>query len=192
MRVELIEISNTWKRIKQAAFNTIGKDTDTEPSSEWKRKMLLAEHSPIRKLHLSWRWHDLKSWVSVHIVRHWLGIEHFVSTQRTDRTGIDRNELKQSELVKHECEVNAQAIITTSRKRLCKMASPETQEAWKAFLESFKELEPELYSACVPDCIYRGHCFEYKTCGFHNTGSYQERLAEYRKGINQPEVKVCL
>lgn len=52
--------------------------------------MLLAEHSPIRKLIISWKWYDLLSWVSVHLVRHKFGVDHWVRTQRTDRTGIDR------------------------------------------------------------------------------------------------------
>ena len=86
-----------------------------------------------------------------------LGIEHWVSTQRSDRTGIDRNKLPQDTLVNHECEANAQALINISRKRLCYQASPETRQAWKAVKEKVKEVEPELASCMVKDCIYRGN-----------------------------------
>lgn len=36
---------------------------------------------------IKWKWFDLKYWVSTHFVRHWLRIEHYLRTQRTDRTG---------------------------------------------------------------------------------------------------------
>ena len=185
MKVELKEVSNSWKSISDAARTTIHKEIgDKEPSSSWKRRILLAEHSPIRLLKIHWKWYDLLSWVSVHFVRHKFGIEHFVRSQRTDRTGIDRNELKQSELIEHECEANAQAIINISRKRLCNQASPETKEAWIAFLDSIKDKENELYSCCVPDCIYRGYCYEFKTCGYSKSDDYKKWLEEYRKDIN--------
>jgi hypothetical protein len=142
--------------------------------------MLLCEHSPIRELTFDFKWRELKYWVSVHFIRHKIGIEHYVRSQRTDRTGIDRNELSQDSLVEHRISVNAQAMINISRKRLCTNASKETREAWTAILETIKESEPELYSVCVPDCIYRGWCYEYKSCGYYQTKEYQERLEKYR------------
>jgi len=181
MKVKLLSTSNNWQEIKDSTMNTIGKETGYYPTALWKKRMLMCEHSPIRKLRIAWKWQDLKSWVSVHFVRHKFGIEHFVSTQRTDRTGVNRDNLRQSELVSHECEANAQAIINISRKRLCNCASKETREAWQLFLKSIKESEPELYSCCVPDCIYRGYCYEYNSCNFYKTSQYKLRLKEYRK-----------
>jgi len=184
MRVKIINISDNWREIADAARTTIGmNEGDKETSSKWKRNILLAEHSPIRKLKISWKWYDLLSWTSVHFVRHKFGIEHFVRSQRTDRTGINRNELKQSELVTHECEANAQAIINISRKRLCNQASKETREAWKLFLESIKHEQPELYSVCVPECIYRGFCPEMKGCGWNKTKEFEDKLKEYRQEV---------
>lgn len=186
MRVKFIKVKGTWRDIADSARTTIGLEEGTQqPSSNWKRRMLLAEHSPIRQLILKWKWIDLKSWVSVHFVRHWLGIIHWVKSQRTDRTGIDRNKLHQDSLVTHEAEANSQAIINISRRRLCSCASPETREAWQAFLDSFKNIEPELYSVCVKDCIYRGWCYEYKSCGFHKKEEFKNQLGEYRKKINE-------
>jgi len=146
--------------------------------------MLLSEHSPIRQLSFKAKWYGLMSWVSVHFVRHKFGIEHWVRTQRTDRTGVNRNDLPQGSEVEHEFIANAQAVITVSRKRLCKQASKETREAWEAFIEALKEREPELYAVCVPDCLYRGHCYEFKSCGYHKTKEYREKLKIYRAGIN--------
>ena len=169
-----------WQSIKDAALNTIGKTTGKYPDDAWKKKMLLAEHSPIRRLKLYWRWVDLKYWVSVHLVRHKFGIEHWVSTQRTDRTSVDRENLPQSSLVKHACECNAQSVINVSRKRLCNNASPDTRDAWQKVLAEIKKHDEVLYSVCVPECIYRGFCPEMISCGYCNTEAYQKRLQEYR------------
>ena len=185
MKAELISKYGTWRDVADRARNTIGKEAGQgEPSSEWKRRMLLCEHSPIRVISLTMRLRDLLSWVSVHFVRHHKGIEHFVSTQRTDRTGVDRSELSQAELVRHEMLLNPQAMIAISRKRLCRCASPETQAAWRAVVIEVSKTEPELAAACVPDCIYRGHCYEYKSCGYHHTSTFQAQLEDYRRGIN--------
>jgi hypothetical protein len=166
LHCELISIKGNWKEIQNSCRTTIGKEEAlTEPSSDWKRRILLAEHSPIRQLTIHAKWYGMPYWVSVHLVRHKIGIEHWVRSQRTDRTGINRDELPQGELVEHEIEVNAQALINISRKRLCMQASPETREAWKALLKTFMELEPELYSVCVSECLYRGKCNEFKSCG---------------------------
>ena len=122
MNVKILETKGTWRSIADSARTTIGLEEGTkEPTTMWKKRMLLAEHSPIRKLIISWKWYDLMYWVSVHFVRHKFGIEHFVRSQRTDRTGINRNDLLQSELVEHECEANAQEIINISRKDYVEM-----------------------------------------------------------------------
>ena len=187
MRIEFLGKKGTWREIANSANTTIGKEAgDKEPSSSWKRRMLLCEHSPIRQLSIKAKWKDLMSWVSVHFVRHKYGIEHWVKSQRPDRLGVsyDRNDAPQSTLIEHEFEANAQAIVYISRKRLCKMAMKETREAWTAFLESIKESESELYEVCVPDCVYRGHCYEFKSCGYIKTLAYREQLLAYRDGIN--------
>ena len=185
MKANFLGVLGSWRNVADAANTTVNRDAGTkEPSESWKRRMLLCEHSPIRQLLIRAKWYDLKSWVSVHFVRHKFGIEHWVRSQRTDRTDTDRDRLPQDNPVEHEILANAQAMIYISRKRLCNRASPETREAWKAVLESIKDQQPELYRVCVPDCIYRGWCFELKSCGYHNTAEYLRRLIDYREGIN--------
>ena len=170
-----------WRDVADAARTTIRMDEgEKEPSSAWKRRILLSEHSPIRQMNFKWKWHNLKYWVSVHFVRHKIGIEHFVSTQRTDRTGVDRTEAPQSASVDHECFANAQALIFISRKRLCRQASAETTAAWKLVLNEVAKCEPELRSVCVPECVYRGFCPEFKPCGYTGTEAFREALAAYR------------
>lgn len=186
MHIDKIEHVDRWQEVKDAAMNTIGKNTGKYPDSDWKRRMILAEHSPFRRLTFSWRWVDLKSWVSVHFVRHKIGIEHWVKTQRTDRTGMNRDEIPQGALVNHTAEADAQALINISRKRLCNQASPETREAWmKVRDEVVKPVEPELARCMVKDCVYRGWCYEYNSCEYHKSEAFKKELEEYRKGINE-------
>ena len=185
MRIDWFSSDGDWSAVKRSARNTVGKDgAGQPPSSDWKRRLLLSEHSPIRKLKFSFRWSDLYYWVSVHFTRHKIGCEHFVSTQRTDRVGEDRNSKSQDALVSHEMDINAQALITISRKRLCHGASPETQQAWKLVKEEIAKDNPELASCMQKDCIYRGWCYEMYSCGYHKTEAFQKELDEYRRGIN--------
>ncbi len=185
MKTTLLNIKGTWREVADAARTTIGKEAGQgEPASSWKRRILLAEHSPIRKLVISWKWTNLMWWVQTHFTRHKFGVEWFVKTSRSDRTGVDRANLTHSSLVDVEGEANAQAIINISRKRLCTNASKETREAWTTFLNAIKDKEAELFAVCVPDCIYRGHCYEYNSCGYHHTEAYTKKLAKYRKEIN--------
>jgi len=181
MYVDKLEFITNWNDVAKAAKSTIGKDhCGVEPTEQWRKKILLAEHSPIRALILTWTWKDLMSWVSVHFVRHKIGIEHFVSTQRTDRTGIDRNNKLQSAFVKHTVLCNTQSLIAISRKRLCNNASRETKEAWLAVLNEINKVESLVYSVCVPECVYRGFCPEIKKCGYSKTEEYENRLVDYR------------
>lgn len=179
--IEYIDLPDAWSRVKRAARATVSLDGEGKyPSPEWKKAILLAEHSPIRKIKAEWRWKGLKYWVSVHLVRHKHGIEHWVTTQRSDRTGIPRDKLPQDSKVDHMCEANAQALINISRKRLCAQAAPETREAWAEVKEMVRKYEPELASVMVPECIYRGFCPEMKPCGWADTEAYRKALAEYR------------
>ena len=172
----------TWRQVADAARTTIRmEEGEKEPSSRWKKRILLAEHSPIRKMIFSWKWVNLPYWVSVHFVRHKFGIEHFVSTQRTDRTGDDRTVKPQDAPVLHECYANVQAVLFMSRRRLCRQASPETRAAWRLVVDEIAKIEPEVGACCVPECVYRGFCPEFKPCGFCDTPAYAEMCAAYRR-----------
>lgn len=183
MHIERFRHEDNWQDIKDATMNTIGKNTGRYPDPMWKWKLIRAEHSPIRKMRFSWRWKELPYWVSVHFVRHKIGIEHFVTTQRSDRTDIPREELPQGSFVSHECDADAQAMINISRKRLCMSASPETRKAWTLVKEEVGRVEPALALCMVRECIYRGFCPEMVGCGFDKTDTYKAELAKYRSGM---------
>ena len=176
----MIKSTKNWKEVLAAARFTAGKcDTKKEPSVKWKTKMLYAEHSPIRLLRITGVFEQIKTWVSVHLVRHHVGIEHFVCSQRSDRTGISRDNKPQSSPVNHMINANAQAVINMARKRLCSLASKETRDAFTSLVLEIEKEEPELARVCVPDCIYRGHCFEPNSCGWHKSEQFAEKRALY-------------
>lgn len=183
-KVTRLEAVTSWKRALNAARRTMGKPAvDKEPSDAWKAKMLLAEHSPIRLVEYEWTWTDIPQFVTVHFVRHHIGCEKFVHSQRPDRTGSDkpRSELTQTEPNDMDMTANAQEIMAISRLRLCNCASKETRDAWKLMLEHLRTIDPILVSKCVPSCVYRGFCPEMKSCGYVQTDKFQQALKDYRK-----------
>lgn len=185
LHIESFKQINDWIDVKNSARTTIKMDSsEKEPTDSWKYKILMAEHSPIRQLSFRWKWVNLKYWVSVHFVRHKFGIEHFVSTQRSDRTGETRDNKPQDSLVNHECIANASEVMFISRRRLCHQASPETTEAWKMVLAQVEKVNKPLYNCCVPECIYRGFCPEFKSCGYASTERFKQDLHDYRKLID--------
>lgn len=195
-----------WMRVVNAARRTWGKaPINHEPSDKFKKKILLAEHSPIRLLEYDFTIENLRQWVTVHLVRHHEGCEKFVHTQRQDindeiekitrsmmnvlhdvgmlRDGWkERDYMFQGEGNDMDMTCNAQAFINISRKRLCiGCASKETRQAWELVIEYLKEVDPILASKCVPECIYRGFCPETdRCCGYCNSKHYEERLKDYR------------
>ena len=187
--INRMEQVTTWQRVLNAARRTIGrKPIDKDPSDDWKGKMLLAEHSPIRLLEFDWSWSDIRQWVTAHLVRHHEGCEKFVHSQRGDRRKIledygvqTRDELPQGARNDMDMTANAQALINISRKRLCNCASKETREAWTKVKEAIAEIDPVMASKMVPECIYRGFCPEFLSpCGYSKTEKYQKELLKYR------------
>ena len=196
-----------WIRVVNSARRTWGKKPiNHEPSDKFKKKILLAEHSPIRLLEYDFTIEDLRQWVTVHLVRHHEGCEKFVHTQRQDinsevevitkrlievlqQEGLlregwrERDYMFQGEGNDMDMTCNAQAFINISRRRLCVgCASPETRKAWSLVIDALRDHDPILAEKCVPECLYRGFCPEFdRCCGYVNTEAYQKRLEEYRK-----------
>lgn len=154
----------SWREVVDDCRNTVSKPPlGKEPSTDFKRRILITEHSPIRAIRIRWKWMQMPYWVSVHWVRHkW---ECFVSTQRTDRTGEIRDKKSQDAPVNFQGEANAQELIDTMRKRLCYQAAKETREYAEDLKLTLYEEEPELSNVLVPNCVYRCGCPEMKSCG---------------------------
>ncbi|NCB03452.1 MAG: hypothetical protein EOM67_15045, partial [Spirochaetia bacterium] len=67
------------------------------------------EHSPIRSQMFTIKMEGIPSFVSVHLVRHNVGVQHFVQTMRNDRGAEDV--ANRNTPVNHTMIANAQAII---------------------------------------------------------------------------------
>ena len=176
--------SEEWNDVKEAARKTIGKDgVGKEPTNAWKKQILLAEHSPIRLLHYTIKFKNIPYFQVMHLVRHRIGCEHFVKSQREDRseTHAKRSDLPQDAPVDYMMVANAQALINISRKRLCNQAAKETREAWEEAKDLIEKVDPVMASVMVKDCLYRGHCGEFNCCGYVHTAAYRKELEEYRK-----------
>ena len=78
MRIEILRYPSDedWARCLLLARMTQGKDSGKVPTDEWKKKILAAEHSPVRTLMYTIVMHDIPYYCSVHIVRHKYGVEH--------------------------------------------------------------------------------------------------------------------
>ena len=164
MNTEIIKIKGDWEEVVNDCRSTVNKPPlGHEPSEQFKRSLLISEHSPIRDISIKWRWSGIKSWIATHWVRHkW---ECFVRTQRSDRTGIPRDDLPQGAEVEFTGEANVQALIDTMRKRLCYQAAPETRKYAESLKSEIANYEPDIANVLVPNCVYRGGCPEQKSCG---------------------------
>ena len=155
-------------------------DLDKEPSIEFKKKIIKAEHSPLRCLMFNIDFYDIPNYVSVHLVRH-IHAQPFVSTSRPDIDGkqIPREEQKKIDPVNMRLFLNAQEIIAISKVRLCSKAEAKTREVWRSVVEELRKTEPELAAACVPNCVYRGFCPEFKSCGLADTETFPLKVNDY-------------
>lgn len=165
VKTVITDFQVNWQKIKSACMTTISKKAgDKEPSTEWKRKLLLCEHSPIRRGIISWKWEEIPYAMSTHFARHHEGCEKFIGTERSDRTGIPREERSQMNPVPMEMDANIQSIINISKKRLCTCADTTTRQYWRSVIDAIEQYDKDVAWACVPEGIYRGGCPE----GFSN------------------------
>lgn len=175
-----------WTEVKNECRATMGKEpTDIPAKKKFIQDVLISEHSPIRSARIKFRWEGIKSWVSVHFARHWLGWDKWISTQRKDRTGIDRDASRQDTPVNMDVEANPQALINVSRYRLCYQASPETREYAEDLKATIKDIgEEELAFVMQKNCIYRCGCPEFNGgCG------YWEAFCKKHEGENLLDIR---
>ena len=183
MKIEIAYYNDMWQEIKNSAVFTAGTPKGKYPTREWKKKILRAEHSPIRDGFIIINVFDIPSFVIAHFVRHHEGFQPYVRSLRPDRAEYD--------VVPDRNTPNAlrfngsfQSFINISRKRLCKQASPETQTVWRAIIDEVAKVEPELAECCVRECVYRnGLCPEMRTCGYNKTPEFKAELAAYTEGF---------
>lgn len=166
MEIEILRYpsDDDWTRCLFLARVTQGRDGMVVPSVNWKKKILEAEHSPIRTLMYTIGMWQIPYFASVHFVRHKIGVEHYVKSQRINPS---RGEERQDSPVNHVMDLNAQALINISRKRLCFRADPKTREIMEKIADEIEKVDPIIRSFMLPDCMYRGGCHEIQSCGFY-------------------------
>lgn len=147
--------------VNRACEMTMHGQTSRVPLS----KLYRAEHSPIRCRMFWIEMQSIPSFVSVHLVRHKHGVEHFVQSMRDDLY-LDRDTKVDRETpVNHGMLINAQALIQISRKRLCLKSHAKTVAVWTKLRKAIREIDPDLADHMVPECGYRnGICPELKVC----------------------------
>lgn len=157
-----------WLKIKSACMTTISKEAGKEPNKDWKRKLLICQHSPIRRSMVSWKWDEIPYAISTHFARHHEGCEKFVGTSREDRTGVDRSQRSQMDCVPMEMDANIQALLNISEKRLCMSADRTTRKYWEGVIEAIQEHDEDIAWAMVPQCVRCGSCVEpFSDCHFY-------------------------
>ena len=185
MRVEIRRVTS-WSDVLNAARFTQRKGPiNGEPSIKWKKKIIKAEHSPLRCLMFNIDFYDIPNYVSVHLVRH-VHAQPFVSTSRPDIDGnqVPRDKQRKTDPVNMRLFLNAQEIINISKARLCNKAEKETIKIWRTAIKELSKIEPELARACVPNCVYRGHCPEIKSCGLADSETFPLIVNDYINSLN--------
>ena len=165
-KTELLQSNFDWLMVKNVSRNTVNKfHTTNSVTPKFKQDILISEHSPIRELTVRWAWNGIKSWIATHYSRH--RFECYIGTQRSDRTGINRDNLPQGTLVNMNNSANAQQLIDVARKRLCYQSSIETRKYMRSLKrELYLSGEKELSNVLVPSCVYRCGCPEFSNCGY--------------------------
>lgn len=178
-KVELLRVPSDedWMITKLCTLNTVGKTSTVLPSEEWKHKLIMSEHSPIRTLNFVIKM-EIPYWVSVHFCRHFTGVTHFVQTQRNDRQdNYDRETAPQGQVVTHMMYINAQELMFMARRRLCTQASTFTRTVMQEICRLIEETCPYMRGALEPMCAYRGgRCTEFFPCGYNKV--VLKRIAE--------------
>lgn len=180
-----IKNANWSKDLQEAAMNTINKkwDDGKEMTPELFRKYIISEHSPIRGVELRVSLLNIPYYNSVHIARHVHAV-HYVTTNRPDRTGKQRSP---DDTVNHLFDINVQGLIDMMRKRLCIGKVDETTykimlEVKKFLMHSDDAYMKVLGECLVPNCVYRGGCPEFKSCGFFKSNTSDHYINYNKEG----------
>lgn len=191
MKTKILKIKGDWNEILNDCRATVKKaPIAKEPSTDFKKKILLSEHSTIRAMSVKFLWQSIKYWVAMHWKTHiW---ESRVDSQRNDRQDrYDRDKAPQDSPIDFIGDPNIQHTIDTWRKRLCRQASKETREYAEDFKVALHDYEPEWAEVLVPNCVYRCGCPELNNCGWYDamakkypklaSSNIQERYDEYNR-----------
>lgn len=163
MKINVHKVTDSYL-LQRACWFTSGKfPTNTDKAMS---ELCKAEHSPIRT-QLYWvEMFSIPTFVSVHLVRHHVGVQHFVQSNRDDLTKA-QDIITRDTPINHAMLINAQGLIDMARKRLCGKAHTETKKVMRELKEMVKALDPVLAGYMVRNCEYRKGCPEKNPCGYY-------------------------
>ena len=78
-------------------------------------------------------------------------------------------------------------VFLSKERGLAKMIAKQKDdiaESRKEIQRLLKEIagkEPEVAECCVPECVYRGFCPEFKSCGYCGSPAWQAAVEKYRR-----------
>jgi len=156
---------------------TAGKDMYVvkKPTTKTFKQMAVSAggvpHSPLRAVLYRIYVENVKSWVTVHYVRHHIGVQFYVKSQRDDRKNdpmVDRGAARQDTEISMMFDINANSLLTMAQARLCLKASPETRDVMKAIKHQLfegDEYDEIVGNAMQPPCGWYEKCFEPQPCG---------------------------
>ena len=179
---KITKIKGDWQDVVDGCRATVKKPPlGHEPSDEFKRRILIAEHEPIREIWIKWRWDNIPYAIAMHWKTHiW---PSRTNTSRSDRTGVDRSERSQMDPVNFEASSNPQHLIDSWRKRLCGQADPTTRMYAEDYKAELHDVEPEISDTMVPNCVYRCGCPEEKPCAtWHKFCQWVDREYGFHPG----------
>lgn len=171
-KTKIVNFDVDWLNIKNLCRGTVNmKDSEVNPSIEWKRKILICRHSPLRSGSVQWKWESIPSYVMGHYVRHVHAIP-FVTTSREDRTGVPREQRKQTDMVSMQMIANIEELQNIAEKRICYQADKTTREYMMDLKEEIKKYDEDIAWSLVPSCIRCGGCPEsFSNCNFYENFS---------------------
>lgn len=173
MKIELIDHpkEDSWAGVRERAVITVYRNRETYsrevklPTSEWKKRILGARHSPIRYLRYSFLIEGIPSNTATHLCRH-VHAQPYVSSLRNDRQSeFDGDAARRDTPVNMIFDVNAEELMVIANKRLCIKSAERTRAVVKKMCELAIGVTPELKEFLVPMCEYTHFCYEFNSCG---------------------------
>jgi hypothetical protein len=112
-------------------------------------------HSTIRTQMFVIRMYRIPAFVSVHFVRHKVGVEHFVSSRRDDLSA------ERTDMVNHMMLCNAESLMNMAHRRLCLKSHAITRQTMIHIKAAVSHTDCALAKSLIPMCEYRGgKCYE--------------------------------
>jgi len=156
---------------------TTGKKQTTlkKPSLELWSKLLRTAggvpHSPMRAVEYRFYFNEIPSHNTVHFIRHHVGVQPYVKSQRDDRNAgwsVPRKDKPQGEPISMMFDINVNSLLDMAKARLCNQADKDTKAIMKQMrrcLENGDEYDKEVAYYMRPPCKWYKQCFEFEPCG---------------------------